>query len=415
MRRLIAASAAVLALAVAPAADAYKIKGHAYGHGVGMSQWGAYGYAKHGKTYDQILRHYYKGTEVATGKGRHIRVLLETAQSSVSFAGASFVADKPVKGDRTYTAKRTASGRIVVRRGDKKVGTFSAPLRVLPANHSIRIGGTALNGITDGAYRGMLELDLTPEGGLTAINELSLDGYVRGVVPGEVPSTWPAEALKAQAVAARSYALTTDAGGELFDQYPDTRSQVYKGLDGEQSRTNGAVKATALKVVRYKGKTAVTYFFSSSGGRTENIENVFYSSPPVAYLRSVKDPYDGFAPRHKWTIEYPLAEVKSRLHGLIKGTFRGIRVVERGVSPRIVSADVVGTGGSTRITGATLKSRLGLYDTWASFPSFGSRRERVVAAQPVPLPVSLGAAVPPAEPGRRAFIWPAFAWKARGG
>ena len=417
MRRLVTATVALL-LALAADAGAYTIKGHAYGHGVGMSQWGAYGYAKHGWSYDRILRHYYKGTEVETASARQIRVLLEAGQASISLAGASSAGTTSLKPARTYAARLRKDGRIVLRTGDRDVGTFSAPLLVSPANRALRIGGTALNGVTDGAYRGSLELRASSAGGLTAVNALSLEDYVKGVVPGEVPAKWPGEALKAQAVAARSYALTTDAGGSLFDQYPDTRSQVYRGLDGEQSRTNGAVNATAGRVVRYHGQTAVTYFFSSSGARTENVENVFYGSDPKPYLRSVRDPYDGAAPRHEWTIEYPLAAVSSRLHGLVRGSFRGIRIVERGVSPRIVSADVVGTAGSTRVTGATLKARLGLYDTWATFPSFGSRRERTVAAQPVPLPVALvpapGARPPTRAPAPR-FDWPAHAWRARSG
>jgi stage II sporulation protein D len=421
MRRFAIAAAAALAAVAAPPgpASAYTIHGRAFGHGIGMSQWGAFGFAKHGRAYDQILRHYYKGTDLHRITPHHIRVLLETGEAQVAFAGASFAADRPLHGDRTYRATLRSDGRIVVRGSDgKRVGTFTPPLRVLPANNALRIGGTALNGVTDGAYRGSLELVPTSGGGgLTAINELSLEGYVRGVVPGEVPSSWPAEALKAQAVAARSYALTTDAGGSLFDQYPDTRSQVYKGLDGEQPRTSGAVKATSTQVVRYQGKTAVTYFFSSSGGRTENIENAFYGSSPTPYLRSVRDPYDYYAPRHNWRIEYSLAEVRSRLHGLIKGSFRGVRAVERGVSPRIVSADVVGTGGSTRVSGATLKSRFGLYDSWAYFPSFGTSRERAVAAQPLPLPIALGRSAASSRPAPRpaGFGWPADAWRARAG
>jgi stage II sporulation protein D len=269
--------------------------------------------------------------------------------------------------------------------------------------------------VTDGAYRGALEIRPSSAGGLTAVNVVPLDGYVRGVVPGEVPSNWPGEALKAQAVAARSYALTTDAGGAVFDQYPDTRSQVYRGLDAERARTNAAVVATAGQVVTYDGKTALTYFFASSGGRTEDVENVFYGSKPAPYLRGVNDPYDGAAPRHRWRIVFSRVQVAARLHGLVRGGFRGIRVVDRGSSPRIVSADVVGTDGSTRVSGATLKARLGLYDTWASFPAFGSRRERAIAGQPVPLPVALPAApVRPVRPvQRRDFSWPAATWRRR--
>jgi stage II sporulation protein D len=346
-------------------------------------------------------------------------VLLESGQAQIAFAGAAAAGNRRLNPARTYRAELTPAG-IVVRRDDRRVDTFPAPLRIVAAGDALRLGGTALNGLTDGAYRGALELRPSPSGGLTAINELPLDAYVRGVVPGEVPARWPAEALKAQAVAARSYALTTDAGGAVFDQYPDTRSQVYRGLDGERPRTSGAVRATAGQVLRYQGRTAVTYFFSSSGGRTENVENVFPASRPFAYLRSVEDPYDGAAPRHRWRLVYSRAQVAARLHGLVRGAFRGIRVVDRGASPRIVSADVVGTAGSVRVSGATLKVRLGLYDTWASFPAFGSRRERAIAAQPLPLPVPAGAApggpAAPAPVSRTTggFAWPALVWRSRG-
>ena len=143
---------------------------------------------------------------------------------------------------------------------------LAAPLRITSAGGAVRVGGTSLNGVTDGAYRGTLELGPSSAGGLTAVNDVPLNAYVQGVVPSEVPANWPGEALKAQAVAARSYALTTRAGGSLFDQYPDDRSQVYRGLDGEQLPTNAAVAATAGAVVRYAGRIAVTYFSSSSGG-----------------------------------------------------------------------------------------------------------------------------------------------------
>jgi stage II sporulation protein D len=145
-------------------------------------------------------------------------------------------------------------------------------------------------------------------------------------------------------------------------------------MDGEDGRTNAAANATERQVVKYDGQVVTTYFFSSSGGQTENIENVFYGSPPQPYLKSVKDPYDYYAPRHKWTIKYSHSEMQSRLSGLVKGSFRGIKVTKRGVSPRIVTAKVVGSGGSTTVSGATLKSRLGLYDTWAKFPSLAALR-----------------------------------------
>jgi stage II sporulation protein D len=200
--------------------------------------------------------------------------------------------------------------------------------------------------------------------GTTAVNVLSLDAYVQGVIPGEMPASWQPEALKAQAVAARSYALATDAGGPLFDQYSDTRSQVYTGMNAEQPSTNAAARATARQVVLYKGRVATTYYFSTSGGRTENVEDSFIGAAPSPYLKSVRDPYDGGSPRHRWQFRFTRARMESRLGGLCRGRFKAIKVVSRGVSPRVVLADVVCSGGRTRTTGPDLRTRLGLYDTW---------------------------------------------------
>ena len=406
VRRALVAPA--LALALAPAAHAYTIKGHGNGHGVGMSQYGAYGYARNGVGYRDILRHYYKHTEVKTTKGGKIRVLLQDGPGAISFAGATRAGDRHFNHAKTYTA-RIRGSKIAFYHDGERVFSQPYPVLVTSAYHTIRLGGTAINGITDGAYRGGIELRPGSGGGLMAINELSVDNYVKGVVPGEVPASWPGDTLKAQAVAARSYALATDAGGEVFDQYPDTRSQVYRGMDGEESRSNGAVKATAREVVKYHGDIATTFFFSTSGGRTENVENSFTGSEPVPYLKSVKDPYDFYSPLHKWKIVYSKSEVASRLSGLVKGSFRGIRVVKRGVSPRIVLADVVGSKGKLRVSGSTLRSRLSLHDTWASFPSFGSKREKAVAALPVPLLAPVAPEAPAAKPKQapaQSLEWP---------
>ena len=97
----------------------------------------------------------------------------------------------------------------------------------------MRLMGPALNGVSSGLYRGDIEVRVDG-GGVTAINELDMDSYLRGVVAGEMPSTWPLEALKVQAVAARTYALATRKTDGAFDQYPDTRSQVYRGVTGRE-------------------------------------------------------------------------------------------------------------------------------------------------------------------------------------
>ena len=226
-----------------------------------------------------------------------------------------------------------------------------------------------------GAYRGILEFRPDTFGGVNAINAVSLEDYIAGVVARESPSSWPAEALKAQAVAARTYAITTSKAGAGFEHYADTRSQVYGGVAAETPSTNQAVADTRGQVVTYDGEPVVTFFFSTSGGRTENVENTNVGAGPQPWLKSVEDPYDDVSPKHRWgPIKLTRAQAGAKLAGLVKGRFRGIQVTKRGRSPRIVSADIVGTGGRTRVDGATLRARLGLLDTWAYFTSIASRK-----------------------------------------
>ena len=207
--------------------------------------------------------------------------------------------------------------------------------------------------------------------GIDAVNSLPLDSYLRGVVPDESPPSWPLEALKAQAVAARTYAVATMKPAATFDLYPDTRSQVYGGVAAEVASTNQAVAATRGEVVTYNGQPVVTYFFSTSGGRTEDVENTPLGNEPRPWLKSVDDPYDDTSPRHRWgPIRMSLKQAGRKLGSATsRARFRGIEVVSRGRSPRIVEADVIGTRGRTRVTGGQLRARFGLFDTWAFFTS----------------------------------------------
>ena len=378
MRRLLILTALIVLLlpAGAGAATRHVVRGAGYGHGIGMSQYGALGFAKQGRGYRDILAHYYRGTQISAADTQTIRVLLQGPRREVTFTGATRAGGSALDPDRTYVARPTLRGVELRHAGRALVGRFDSPLSVSGVGDTVRLRGRAINGVSDGAYRGALELHRTNFGGLYAVNAASLDDYVQGVVPGEVPAAWPDEALKAQAVAARSYALATDAGGPVFDQYPDTRSQVYRGLGAEQPRTNAAVRATAGEVVRFGGKVATTFFFSTSGGRTENVQNVFYGSAPRPYLVSVEDPFDGASPKHRWRIGLTQAQMQRRLAGLVKGRFRRIKVVRRGASPRVVDAQVVGTRGVTPVRGATLRAKLGLFDTWAYFASVRTRATR---------------------------------------
>jgi stage II sporulation protein D len=191
---------------------------------------------------------------------------------------------------------------------------------------------------------------------------IDLDPYVKGVVAGEMPSSWPIEALKVQAVAARTYALATRKTTGAFDQYPDTRSQVYRGVIGESVRSNAAVDATAGRILTFGGQPAVTYYFSTSGGHTENVEFSFVGSLSKPWLVGVPDPYDTHSPYHRWQASYSGTTLGRALGS--RGSFRRIEVLSRGVSPRVVRARVIGSAGSTILTGPQIRSRLGLRDSW---------------------------------------------------
>lgn len=364
MRRLLAATASLLALAAAPAvADAavrHVIRGAGFGHGIGMSQYGSYGYALNGAKYQGILGHYYRGTRLASAPSRAVRVLLQPEDPYIRVQGATRIGGQALKFNRTYVAKESRGAILVTTASGKRVARVGNGARFTGPD-ALRLLGLALNGVTSGLYRGAIEIR-TEGAGVTSIDVLDLDSYVRGVVAGEMPSSWPLEALKVQAVAARTYALATRKTTGLYDQYPDTRSQVYRGVTGESVRSDAAVRATAGQIVTYNGVPAVTYYFSTSGGQTENIEFSFVGALSKPWLVSVPDPYDSKSPYHRWTVRTSAAALDRALGA--PGSFKSLKVLKRGVSPRVVQARVIGTKGSVVLSGPTIRTRLGLRDTW---------------------------------------------------
>jgi stage II sporulation protein D len=379
MRRtaLLAAALAVCLAAPADAAVRNVIRGAGFGHGIGMSQYGAYGYALHGSHYEGILAHYYEGTSLEMAPSRPVRVLLQPSDPYIRVRGATSIAGHDLDSGTTYVARDAGAGEVVVKtaRGKRvaRVGTGSRFVGAV-----IRLLGPALNGISNGRYRGAIELR-TEGSGITAINVLDLDSYVRGVVAGEMPSSWPLEALKVQAVAARTYALATRKTSGLFDQYPDTRSQVYRGVTGESVRSDAAVADTARRIVTYGGQPAVTYYFSTSGGYTEDIEFSFVGALSKPWLVGVPDPYDNLSPYHRWTVNTTAAALDRALGA--PGAFKRVKVLQHGVSPRVVRARVVGTRGSVVLSGPTIRSRLHLRDTWFSIIRVSSSVHRARLAR----------------------------------
>ena len=385
-RRPLAALLGVLCALVAglalcaPAAGAattttMTIEGRGWGHGIGMCQYGAYGYALHGWSYGNIIKHYYTGVTLGKVANVPIRVLLrDDAASAVVTDAAKYKASwgsTTVTLGAGVTATVTWTGSSYRLTAGSKIWTPGAPITFTPGSSRLKLLTANDNGYV-GHYRGTLRIVRT-DSGLAIVNKLPLESYLRGVVPRESPASWPLAALEAQAVAARSYAYRSTGSSGLFDVYCTTASQVYGGADGEAASSSKAVAATAGIVPKYKGAPIWAFFFSTSGGHTESISNVWtsVSQSSYPYLVGVPDPYDYYSPYDKWPdnpIKRTPASIAAAL-GFAKGPLRAVYVVKRGTSPRIVKALLIGDGGWTLTDGATLRADLGLRDTWAYFTS----------------------------------------------
>jgi SpoIID/LytB domain protein len=212
-------------------------------------------------------------------------------------------------------------------------------------------------------YRGKLVVR-SVNSTLEVVNSLTLEAYLRGVVPSEMPSSWPAEALKAQAVAARSYAvanLSTLVTASTFDLYSDERSQLYGGIDAETPATNQAVAETAHQVVISNGKVATTYFFSSSGGQTASAADEL--GTPIPYLVSVPDPYDTLSPHHNWgPVLYSAAQVAKAIK--LSGTLLSLVPTIDPSDGRAHTVTAIGTKNQVVVTGPALRDDLDLRSTW---------------------------------------------------
>jgi stage II sporulation protein D len=354
-----AAAARVGGPAAAPTARTptplFVVSGHGWGHGVGMSQYGAFGYAKHGVGYRGILAHYYSGTTIGPAPVRKVRVLLAQGKAKLTI---SSTADFTVT-DATGKKHDVAAGTVTIDSKLRLKVDTPPKAKALPGPLTFAPGTTPLE-LGNSAYRGQIQIAAVGAK-LQAVNVVGLEPYLQGVVPSEMPHSWALEALKAQAVAARSYALSHLQTG-VFDLYSDTRSQVYRGVVAEQPETNAAVQATAGQVVLYAGRVAKTFFFSTSGGRTASSADVFGSIVP--YLVSVTDPYDSISPYHDWgPFAFSAAKLGKALHA--QGKLLDVQTATNG-SGRVATVTALGANGESTATGAAVRKALGLRSTWFS-------------------------------------------------
>jgi stage II sporulation protein D len=367
------ACAALLGLPAAASADIqFWVVGRGFGHGIGMSQYGAKGFADRGYAAATIVKYYYDGTTVgpAPADAANVNVLLRRNLGAASFtveAAGSLVhagiAYPLVAGDRVtfaHTKGGISATRIrnnqsaVLYAADGNVGTLAG------SDGFVRPRFTADNGASGGHYRGSI-LILNAGGRVEVVNRVPLDSYLRGVIPSEMPSSWAPEALKAQALAARSYALANRRSGD-YDLYADTRSQMYLGMDHEQASTDTAVAQTANQVILYGGQVIPAYFSSSSGGRTAANEDV-WGGAPRPYLRSKPDPYEK-SPYTPWKhqLTYTPSALAKKL-GHVKGKLGNV-LVSANHSARAAKVKLVGSRGTSAISPTSFQVALGLRSTW---------------------------------------------------
>lgn len=400
---LLIATALVLASA-RPASGAgqdVSFDGGGWGHGIGMSQWGARGFAANGWSANQILTHYYQGTTIAGAESPNpVRIGLLHDQSSlagstsqggtVSCDGGSAVAVPA--GGWTYYPIGNGSGGVL--------GQFrkSDGATVMNCGGKITLAylpGTLTVSGTGNSYRhGTLELSVRPGTGLVrAVAQIfaegdnpAIDVYLYGL--GEMPSSWPREALRTQAIAGRTYALEKIARLGQHRTSPacdcalvsTVYDQAYVGYDKETAAYGSqwveAVQSTRFLTVKHNGGLIQAYYSSSSGGATENNELV-WGGTPLPYLRGVGDPYDGTGgnPNFRWSVRFTWSALQAKLNAAADtavGTLQGIQVVSpTGTSGRVIPVQsdgsggvrIVGSSGTKRVSGDRLRGVLGLKST----------------------------------------------------
>lgn len=365
--------------AAAASSAGLTITGRGSGHGHGMSQWGAYGAAVQGVPWQQIVTHYYPGTTLSAIGNPTVRVSVrgDLGQAAVAAApglvatygsGHTGAAALPTTGPdgtamRSFTVTRVdgANATLTYLTVGGRTGTWGAvsPQVNLTSSSGVlsALGtSTGVVGSVYGELRGVMS-----GGAVTPVAALPMDQYLRGVVPHESPASWPAAALAAQAVAARSYVLwqMSRPQSAAYDICDSTACQVFQAR-GFYSSTDAAVAATSGTALRYQGQPAFTQFSASTGG--------WNAAGGTPYLVAQADPWDTTPanPNDAWTVTVSAASMQARWPSI--GTFSGVQVLGRDGAGawggRITSAAVIGSAGSVTLSGDSLMASLGLRSTY---------------------------------------------------
>jgi SpoIID/LytB domain protein len=390
---------------VAVWSDGVTFYGKGWGHGIGLSQWGAQGWAQGAAgprlTGEQIVATYFPSAHLASQPiTQPFRVLLSAPSTGCIRHTIANVA-----------RMRSAGGMRLVNNADPNVvyteTAPNQPLRFWNDGGSLAVRNDSNNQIVffgadtvvlmpkqawdpiyidqkDLSYRGNLQVGLRDEGNLRVVNYVSSDDYMRGALPGEMPAHWEMEALRAQAITARTYAAwrQSNAGERTWDVRDDTADQCYGGYTFESARTSAAVDATASLILEYEGKPIRALYSSASGGISENVGcileaervgDTWQCAQGWPYLRVTEDPaetaaYDkrGGMPHGLWSEWFSAREIRKQIiedYGVDIGSLVSMEFNE---SPggRPISVRVRGTGAVVDLKGDRfLRTTLGLKST----------------------------------------------------
>lgn len=387
LRRLVAvpvlAAAATLLATAAPAAAAdswdvphsarITITGHGYGHGKGLSQYGAQRAAKLGAGYGQIVSYYYPHTRWGTAGGSVRIWISRDLTNDVQVQARSGLIARQTGTSRTWNLTKAvprADRWRIVPEGDRVSvlqyhrGGWHGYRRVAGLLE-LSAGGAPVRLYTaDGSstYRGILRSVPSSPGNRITVNVVTLETYLRGVVPAETfASTWEQQALRAQAVAARTYAVheRADRRGAKYDLCETEACQAYGGASREYATTDAAVRATARRILTYAGRPAFTQFTASSGGWT-----VDGGTP---YLPARRDKWDSTSdPNHSWSVGFRDTELEAAWPGI--GDLTHVSIAGRDGhgdwGGRAGSVTLTGTRGSVTVSGSDFSQRLRLRSSW---------------------------------------------------
>lgn len=422
--------------AVASAAEpTFTFTGRGWGHGIGMSQYGARGYAEHGWKYDAILKRYYQGTTLGTVGLKNVRVAIDktgasrsswTLRANTSSARVGNVnsgGTLALSVDTRYRFTATADGKVVV----TNLENSQVVTTVAGSANFWEYGGGVVE-VLDASgpldwksvcYWGTMRIVPAGSSKLWAVDHVDMEKYVRCVAPRETPASWHAEVLKAQSVAARSYAYVSLGRAAEYDVWCTTSSQVYNGWGTASGGTatrhaydslyDAPVAATANQVVKYGSTVVQTFFHSTSGGHTENIENVWSGATARPYYRGVSDAYESSAgsPYHVWpekTKSYTATTLRATLGSKLTAAempakIADVVITRRGPSGRVTEMVLEGVAGDDKTLPLSkiskVRSALGLRENWFYVTRFtwGADAAYVDVGQPTEVPFAVSPAV----------------------